>query len=91
MKLLFIAAGLALLGCAPAASAQDRIGRIYSYIRSDRDGAEAEVIRVYRRDRTHIEVSKMRGRCNNAAYVTATLAVSAAAACARTRGARSSR
>lgn len=31
------------------------------------------MIRVYRRDRSHIEVSKMRGRCNNAAYVTATL------------------
>ena len=69
-------AALALAGCATAApqpAPVDRIGRIYSYVRSDRDGAEAETIRVYRRDRTHIEVSKMRGRCNNAAYVTATL------------------
>jgi len=51
----------------------DRIGRIYSYVRSDRDGSEAEVIRVFRASRTRIEVSKMRGRCNNAAYVTADL------------------
>ncbi len=51
----------------------DRIGRIYSYVRSDRDGSEAEVIRVFRASHTQIEVSKMRGRCNNAAYVTAEL------------------
>lgn len=51
----------------------DRIGRIYAYVRSDRDGAEAETVRVFRPDRTHIEVSKMRARCTNAAYVTATL------------------
>ncbi len=70
---------LASCGCAhgaspqAAATAPDRIGRIYSYVRSDRDGSEAEVIRVFRASRTHIEVSKMRGRCNNAAYVTADL------------------
>lgn len=51
----------------------DRIGRIYSYVRSDRDGSEAEIVRVFRASRTRIEVSKMRGRCNNAAYVTAEL------------------
>ncbi|HEV2816965.1 MAG TPA: hypothetical protein VGW40_07070 [Allosphingosinicella sp.] len=51
----------------------DRIGRIYTYVRSGRDGSEAEIVRVYRADRTHIEVSKMRERCTNAAYVTATL------------------
>ena len=68
-------AALALTGCATVepAPAPDRIGRIYSYVRSDRDGAEAETIRVFRRDRTHIEVSKMRARCTNAAYVTGTL------------------
>jgi len=65
---------LTLAGCAHVdAGSVDRIGRIYSYVRSDRDGSEAEVIRVYRAGRTHIEVSKMRGRCNNAAYVTAEL------------------
>lgn len=68
-------AALALAGCATVEQAPrlDRIGRIYSYVRSDRDGAEAETIRVFRRDRAHIEVSKMRARCTNAAYVTATL------------------
>ena len=65
---------LALAGCATVERAPaDRIGRIYSYVRSDRDGAEAETIRVYRASRTRIEVSKMRGRCSNAAYVTAEL------------------
>ena len=61
-----IAAALLLAAAQPA----DRIGRIYTYVRSDRDGAEAEIVRVYRLDRTHIEVSKMRERCTNAAYVT---------------------
>ncbi|MGE0178913.1 MAG: hypothetical protein AB7O91_03720 [Sphingomonas sp.] len=56
----------------PAAN-PDRIGRIYSYIRSDRDGAEAETIHVFRQSRTHIGVAKMRNRCTNAAYVTADL------------------
>lgn len=65
---------LALAGCATVERAPaDRIGRIYSYVRSDRDGAGAETIRVYRASRTHIEVSKMRGRCTNAAHVTAEL------------------
>ena len=69
---------LATAGCTSAegpgsASSPDRIGRIYSYVRSDRDGSEAETIRVYRATRTRIEVSKMRGRCSNAAYVTAEL------------------
>ena len=67
---------LLLTGCAHAqAPAPDRIGRIYSYVRSDRDGSEAEVIRVFRASRTQVEVSKMRGRCNNAAYVTGELAL----------------
>ena len=41
---------LALAGCATVAArpAPDRIGRIYSYVRCDRDGSEAETIRVYR-------------------------------------------
>lgn len=59
------------LAAAPATA--DHIGRIYSYVRSDRDGAEAETIHVYRESRTHIGVAKMRGRCNNAAWVTADL------------------
>jgi len=58
---------------AGAQAGPDRIGRIYSYVRSDRDGAEAETIHVYRQSRSQIGVAKMRGRCNNAAYVTAEL------------------
>ncbi|HYD13177.1 MAG TPA: hypothetical protein VEC11_10055 [Allosphingosinicella sp.] len=68
MGLFAVAAALALV---PAAA--DHIGRIYTYVRSDRDGAEAETIHVYRESRTQIGVAKMRGRCNNAAYVTADL------------------
>jgi hypothetical protein len=64
-----IALALALAAAQPV----DRIGRIYTYVRSGRDGSEAEIVRVYRADRTHLEVSKMRNRCSNAAYVTATL------------------
>lgn len=60
-----------LMAVAPAAA--DHIGRIYSYVRSDRDGAEAETIHIFRQSRTHIGVAKMRGRCTNAAYVTADL------------------
>lgn len=59
------------LAAAPAAT--DHVGRIYTYIRSDRDGAEAETIHVFRESRTRIGVAKMRGRCNNAAWVTADL------------------
>lgn len=56
-----------------AAQPVDHVGRVYTYVRSGRDGSEAEIVRVYRADRTHIEVSKMRKRCTNAAYITATL------------------
>src|SRR5690349_10421316 len=64
---------LAVVLAAAPAPAADHIGRIYTYVRSDRDGAEAETVHVYRESRTHIGVAKMRGRCNNAAYVTAEL------------------
>ena len=76
MRRMLVPVLAALAGCATAqlpAAAPDRIGRIYSYVRSDRDGSEAETVRVYRAGRTRIEVSKMRGRCTNAAYVTAEL------------------
>ena len=59
------------LATPPAAA--DHIGRIYTYVRSDRDGAEAETIHVFRQSRTHIGVAKMRDRCTNAAWVTADL------------------
>lgn len=67
--LMGVLGGCAAVDPGPA----ERIGRIYSYVRSDRDGSEAETIRVYRASRTRIEVSKMRERCTNAAYVTAEL------------------
>ena len=68
MSILALSAALL---AAPAGA--DHVGRIYTYIRSDRDGSEAETIHVFRQSRTHIGVAKMRGRCNNAAYVTADL------------------
>lgn len=63
---------LALAMLALAAPA-DRVGRIYSYVRSNGDGSEAERVHVYRATRTRIEVAKMRDRCTNAAFVTAEL------------------
>ena len=68
-----LAVAVAQPSSASAMATPDRIGRIYTYIRSDRDGREAETIHVYRESRTHLGVAKMRGRCNNAAYVTADL------------------
>src|SRR5688500_8218038 len=47
-------------------------GPIYSYIRSNRDGSEAGAIHVYRPRAGYVEVVKMRERCTNAAFVTAT-------------------
>lgn len=72
---VLIAAMIALGGCAtgPAGTGGDHIGRIYSYVRSNRDGSEAERVHVYRASATRIEVAKMRERCANAAFVTADL------------------
>jgi hypothetical protein len=49
------------------------VGRIYHYVRSNSDGTEAEAVHVFRKDRTTLEVVKMRSHCTNAAYVIATL------------------
>lgn len=49
-------------------------GAIYSYVRSNRDGSEAETVHVYRPRPGYVEVAKMRERCTNAAFVTATMA-----------------
>lgn len=56
-----------------SASGDASVGRIYSYVRSNRDGSEAEAVHVYRASPTRIEVTKMRERCTNAAFVTAEL------------------
>ncbi|MBC7843802.1 MAG: hypothetical protein H7099_15890 [Gemmatimonadaceae bacterium] len=49
------------------------IGRVYHYVRSNRDGSEPESVSVFRLDRTHLEVFKRRERCTSAALVTAEL------------------
>lgn len=71
MQALILAAAAAL---APGGSAApDDVGRIYSYVRSNRDGSEAERVHVYRARADFVEVAKMRARCTNAAFVTAEL------------------
>jgi len=69
LKLLALAV-LALVRPVPN---PDHVGRIYSYLRSNMDGSEAERVYVYRASRSRIEVAKMRTRCRNAAFVTAEL------------------
>jgi len=78
--LLGAATGAACLSaCAQAESpwthdaADDRIGRIYYYERSNTDGTLDERITIFRRDATQIEVYKESNLCVNAALVTATL------------------
>lgn len=61
------------LAAAGAPQGEQSIGRIYSYVRSNRDGSEAEAVHVYRATATRVEVTKMRERCTNAAFVTAEL------------------
>jgi len=74
---LLLVAGLALFGNALADGlydgdpARDRPGRIYNYVRTNRDGSEPEYVSVFRRDRTHLEVYKRVRNCTNAALVTA--------------------
>jgi hypothetical protein len=67
------ALAFALLALARPTASPDHVGRIYSYVRSNMDGSEAEQVHVYRASRTRIEVAKMRRRCTNAAFVTAEL------------------
>jgi hypothetical protein len=62
-----------MLALAQPAASPDHVGRIYSYMRGNMDGSEAERVYVYRASRTRIEVAKMRTRCRNAAFVTAEL------------------
>lgn len=46
-------------------------GRIYHYVRSNRDGSEAENVYVYRAAPNRLEVYKARERCTDAAFMTA--------------------
>lgn len=75
MKAAGAALAILLGGCVhqPPAAGEAPVGRIYSYVRSNRDGSEAEIVRVYRARADRIEVIKTRERCTNAAFVTATL------------------
>jgi hypothetical protein len=67
-------AALAMLLAGGCAQTDDRAGApIYSYVRSNRDGSEAEAIHVYRPRADYVEVAKMRERCTDAAFVTATM------------------
>jgi len=53
--------------------ARDHVGRIFHYLRSNRDGTLPEHIYVFHQSRSRIEVYKMVQRCTNAALVTADL------------------
>lgn len=80
---LGLIAALSVNACAAAPSGgfadyrydaeRDHIGRIYRYLRTNRDGTLPEHVYVFRKSRTEIEVYKMAQRCTNAALVTATL------------------
>ena len=82
--ILWLIAAVAVSACASAPAddrsgayrfdaARDHVGRIYHYLRSNRDGALPEHIHVYRKSRTEVEVYKMVRPCVNAALVTADL------------------
>lgn len=66
--------------------ARDRVGRIYSYLRTNADGSEPERVRVFRRTATDIGVEKEASPCTNAAYVTAVLDLEAGEARSITGG-----
>ena len=73
MKAMAGALAMLLAGCAHGGGAEGD-SRIWSYVRSNRDGSEAETIHVHRPRAGYVEVTKMRERCTNAAFVTATTA-----------------
>ncbi|MBC2777346.1 hypothetical protein [Parasphingopyxis marina] len=52
-------------------SAEAAEGRIYHYVRSNRDGTDPENVYVYRAAGNRLEVYKSRERCTSAAYVSA--------------------
>lgn len=70
-KAALLAAWIAA-GCTHGAAGGEG-GPTYSYLRSNRDGSEAETIHVHLPRPGHVEVTKMRERCTNAAFVTATI------------------
>ena len=67
-------------GCANNPVPPESIGRIYSYVRSNQDGSNAETIHVFRGREDYLEVAKMRERCTDAALVLAQLDIPTAQA-----------
>lgn len=77
------AAALALSACATAGApsdpiyrfseSRDHVGRIYHYLRSNRDGSLPEHIHVFHKAKNKVEVYKMVQKCTGAALVTADL------------------
>jgi hypothetical protein len=70
-----LAAGCLLAGCASTAQVSEpgKVGALYDYVRSNRDGSLPERVLVYRRAHDEIAVYKAVERCTGAAFVTATL------------------
>lgn len=56
---------------AKGVGAKDKIGRIYHYVRTNVDGSDPEDVYVYRKGAEDVQVYKARGKCANAAFVTA--------------------
>lgn len=52
---------------------REHVGRIYHYLRTNRDGSSPEHIHVFHKSSREVEVYKMVERCTNAALVTADL------------------
>lgn len=86
MKYIPVTAALAALFIATACTAtssadtdsafayragRDHVGRIYHYVRTNRDGSEPEDVYVYHKSKNEIETYKMVEKCERAALVTA--------------------
>jgi hypothetical protein len=56
-----------------SAAGADRIGRLYRYVRTNRDGSDPEDVYVFRKSATAIQVYKARRKCAEAGFVTAEL------------------
>lgn len=69
-----VAAGAALFAVScERQPAQDPVGRLYHYLRTNQDGSEPEHVWVFRKSAAEVEVMKEVERCTNAAYVAAKL------------------
>ena len=73
MRFVFLAA-LSLAGCATASPQPAAEPPVLHYLRTNRDGSEAEHVVQFRPTPTDIAVYKWVSKCTGAAYVTATMA-----------------